>query len=167
MGDNIHVEACASTCMLSSYKSSRSLSHLLMSSCIHCHSEFWPVTLTFELDLHRVTKNHHVKHLGQRSFRSKVISYIHTHIVVSHVNCDTHTANPYQLRTSSPKTAANPNRNSTITLLTVTAKNRRFVNCGHPHFLIQVSSWHVLPHPPPPTHTELIYYSTWSRCSQL
>jgi len=39
------------------------------------------MTLTFELDLNVVKTNHHVRHLRQRSFSSKVIvrSHIHTH----------------------------------------------------------------------------------------
>jgi len=37
------------------------------------------MTMTSELDLNRVKMNQHVKYLGQRSFRSKVIIRTHTH----------------------------------------------------------------------------------------
>jgi len=41
--------------------------------------EFWPMTLTSELDLDRVKMSHRITHLDQRSFPSTVNIHIHTH----------------------------------------------------------------------------------------
>jgi len=53
------------------------------SSC----ENFWPMTLTFELDLDMLKMNQRAKCLGQRSFSSNVIA--HTHTIV----CSTWTTN--------------------------------------------------------------------------
>ena len=68
----------------------RALQQRLPSSC---GREFWPMTLTFELDLDSVMMNQRARYLGQMSFHCKVISrntdgYTQTN---THTHTHTHT----------------------------------------------------------------------------